>query len=114
MTTKDQMVQSASYQSLTHSKWDCKYHIVFIPKFRKKALYGKVRPYIGKIFRELASHRDCKIIEGKMVNDHVHMLLSIPPKYAVSDIIGYMKGKSAIAVARHFHGKQRNFAGENF
>ena len=114
MNQKEQMIESSSYQSLTHSKWDCKYHIVFIPKCRKKVLYGKVRPFLGKIFHELASHRDCKIIEGNMVKDHVHMLISIPPKHSVSDIVGYIKGKSAIAVALHFHGKQRNFAGESF
>lgn len=114
MNQKEQTIESSSYQSLTHSKWDCKYHIVFIPKCRKKVLYGKVRPFLAKIFHELASHRDCKIIEGNMVKDHVHMLISIPPKHSVSDIVGYIKGKSAIAVARHFHGKQRNFAGESF
>ena len=113
MNEKDCMT-SSSYQSLTHSKWDCKYHIVFIPKCRKKVLYGKVRPYLGKVFHELAGHKDCKIIKGNMVMDHVHMLIAIPPKHAVCDIIGYIKGKSAISVARHFHGKQRNFSGESF
>ena len=90
----------SSYQSLSHSKWDCKYHIIFVPKYRKKVLYGKIRKFLGPLFHELASHRNCKIIEGHMVQDHVHMLIAISPKYSVSEIIGYIKGKSAISVAR--------------
>ena len=76
-----------TYESLNHSKWDCKYHVVFIPKCRKKALYGKVRKYLGTVFHELASQRGSKILEGHMVQDHVHMLIKIPPKYAVSEVI---------------------------
>ncbi|HSX03910.1 MAG TPA: IS200/IS605 family transposase [Rhabdochlamydiaceae bacterium] len=91
-----------SYESLTHSKWDCKYHIVFIPKGRKKALYGSVRKFLGPVFHELASQRGSTIIEGHMVQDHVHMLIKIPPKYSVAEVVGYIKGKSAIAVARQF------------
>jgi putative transposase len=105
---------SSSYESLSHSKWDCKYHLVFVPKFRKKVLYGKIRAFLAPLFHELASHRGCKIEKGGMVQDHVHMLISIPPKYAVSEVVGYIKGKSAIAVARKFGGKQRNFNGESF
>ena len=101
-----------SYESLSHSKWDCKYHIVFIPKGRKKVLYGKIRKYLGKVFHGLASQRESKIIEGHMVQDHVHMLIRIPPKYSVAEVIGYIKGKSAIAVARQFGGKTQNFNGE--
>jgi putative transposase len=103
---------TSSYESLSHSKWDCKYHIVFISKGRKKALYGKVRKFLGPVFHELASQRECKIIEGHMLNDHVHMMIRIPPKYAVATVVGYIKGKSAIAVARQFGGRQRNFNGE--
>ncbi len=103
---------STTFESLSHSKWECKYHIVFVPKWRRKVLYGKVREYLGKTFHELANQRDCKIIKGNMVQDHVHMLISIPPKYSVAEIVGYIKGKSAIAVARQFGGKQRNFNGE--
>jgi len=102
----------SSYESLTHSKRDCKYHIVFIPKCRKKALYGRVRKFLGPIFHELAAQRGSTIVEGHMVQDHVHMLIKIPPKYSVAEIIGYIKGKSAIAVARQFGGRQRNFNGE--
>ena len=105
---------TSSYESLTHSKWDCKYHIVFIPKGRKKALYGKIRKFLGPVFHELASQRGATILEGHMVQDHVHMLIKIPPKYSVAEVVGYIKGKSAIAVARHFGGRQRNFNGEKF
>lgn len=103
-----------SYQSLSHSRWDCKYHLVFVPKYRKKKLYGEIRTYLGPVFRELARQKECEILEGHMVQDHVHMLIAIPPKYAVSQIVGYIKGKSAISVARQFGGKKRNYNGENF
>ena len=91
-----------------------KYYLVFVPKFRKKVLYGKIRKYLGPVFRELARHKQCEIVEGHMVQNHVHMLINIPPKYAVSEIVGYIKGKSAIAVARQFDGRKRNFNGESF
>jgi len=103
-----------SYESLSHSKWECKYHVVFVPKYRKKVLYGKIRKFLGPVFHELASQRRSKILEGHMVQDHVHMLIQIPPKYAVSEVVGYIKGKSAIAVARQFAGRKRNFNGESF
>lgn len=102
----------SSYKSLSHSKWDCKYHVVFIPKGRRKELYGSVRKFLANVFHELASQKGCKIEEGHMVQDHVHMMIHIPPKYSVAEIIGYIKGKSAIAVARQFSGRQRNFNGE--
>ena len=102
------------YETLSHTKWECKYHIVFIPKYRRKVLYGKLRTHLGKIFRELARQRDCEIIEGHVMPDHVHMLISIPPKYAVSQVIGFIKGKSAIHIARAFVGKRRNYVGQNF
>ena len=88
---------TSSYESLAHSKWDCKYHIVFVPKNRKRVLYGKVRKYLGPVFHELAGKRGSKIIKGGMVQDHVHMLIAIPPKYSVAEVIGYIKGKSAIS-----------------
>jgi REP-associated tyrosine transposase len=105
-------MSSTTFESLSHSKYDCKYHVVFVPKGRKKILYGKVRAFLAKTFHELANQKGCKIEKGNMVQDHVHMLISIPPKYSVAEIIGYIKGKSAIAVARQFGGKQRNFNGE--
>ena len=103
---------TSTYESLSHSKWDCKYHIVFIPKCRKKQLYGKIRKFLGPVFHELSQQRGSKILEGHMVQDHVHMLIKIPPKYSVSEVIGYIKGKSAIAVARQFGGRRHNFSGE--
>lgn len=108
------MQTTSVYESLSHSKWDCKYHIVFIPKYRKKELYGKIREFLKKALHELAEQRGSKIIAGNLVGDHVHMLVSIPPKYSVSEVVGYLKGKSAIAVARQFGGKKRNFNGEKF
>ena len=106
-STKGNIMTTSSYESLSHSKWDCIYHIVFIPKGRKKALYGKIRKFLGSVFHQLAKQRGSTIIEGHMVQDHVHMLIKIPPKYSVSQVIGYIKGKSAIAVARQFGGRQK-------
>jgi putative transposase len=102
------------YQNLSHTRWDCKYHVVFIPKRRKKAIYGALRKNLGEIFRELAQQRECKVVEGHLMADHVHMCLSIPPKLSVSNAVGYIKGKSAISIARNFGGRQRNFTGEVF
>ena len=102
------------YKSLSHTRWDCKYHVVFIPKKRKKAIFGAIRKHLGKILHELADQKECKILEGHLMTDHVHMCISIPPKYSVSNVVGYIKGKSAISIARHFMGKSRNFAGESF
>ena len=101
------------YEKLKHTTWECKYHIVFIPKFRRKTIFGQLRPKLGEIFRDLASQREVKIVEGHLMQDHVHMLLSIPPKYSVSKVVGFLKGKSAIAVARLF-GRRRNFVGQSF
>jgi len=101
-----------SYTSSSHSRWDCKYHLVFVPYQRRKVLYGKVRKYLGRVFHDLAKQRGSKIIEGHMVQDHVHMLIEIPPRYSLSEVVGYIKGKSAIAVAREFGGRKKNFTGE--
>ena len=100
--------------SLCHSSWDCKYHIVWIPKYRRKALFGKIRRYLIEILHELAKQKESQIVAGNMALDHVHICISIPPKYAVSQVVGFMKGKSAIYVARNIVGRQRNFIGENF
>ncbi len=99
---------------MSHTKWQCKYHVVFIPKCRRKALYGVTRKKLGEVFHQLARQKECEIEEGHIMPDHIHMLISIPPKYAVSSVIGYIKGKSAIHVARHFCGKARNYAGQSF
>ena len=102
------------YQSLNHSRWDCKYHVVFIPKGRRKTLYVHVRKDLGEVFRRLASQKECRIEEGHMMSDHVHMTISIPPKYSVAEVIGYIKGKSAIHVARVYGGRKQNFVGQHF
>ena len=103
-----------NYRSLNHSKWACQYHVVFIPKYRKKAIYGELRRYLGDVLRRLARQRESDVEEGNLLADHVHMLLSIPPKHAVADVIGYIKGKSAIHIAREFAGRPRNFVGQHF
>ena len=100
-------------RSLRHSVWHCKYHVVFIPKYRRKAIFGQLRQELGRVFRDLAHQRESEIEEGHMMADHVHMLISIPPKYAVAQVIGFIKGKSAIHIARTYRGR-RNARGENF
>jgi putative transposase len=87
---------------------------VFIPKYRKKLLYGQLRSYVGDILRMMARQKECEIEEGHLCEDHVHMLISIPPKYSVSQIVGYIKGKSAIYIARNFTGYKMNFGGQKF
>jgi len=103
-----------TYESLSHTRWECKYHIVFIPKYRRKALFGEIRKHMGELFHELARQRESKIEEGHLMPDHVHILISIPPKYSVSEVMGFMKGKSAIHIARTFAGKRQNFVGQHF
>ena len=102
------------YESLNHTKWECKYHVVFIPKYRRKALYASLRKHLGSVFRELARQKESEIGEGHLMVDHVHMLLSIPPKYSVSQVLGYLKGKSAIHIARTYAERRRNFVGQHF
>jgi len=99
--------------SLAHSRYDCKYHVVFVPKIRKKVLFVKIRQYLRGVFHELARQRGCEILSWHISPDHARMCISIPPEYEVSEVVGYLKGKSAMAVARQFGGKQRNFNGEN-
>lgn len=101
-------------QSLSHSKWECKYHVVFIPKYRRKALFGQLRRHLGEVFHRLARQKESQIEEGYLMPDHVHMLISIPPKYAVSQVVGYIKGKSAIHIARNYGERKRNFVGQHF
>ncbi len=101
------------YESLHHTKWECKYHVVWIPKWRKRVLYGQLRKELGQILRGLAMQKESEVMEGTLKADHVHMVISIPPKYSVSQVVGYVKGKSAIWVARAT-GKSRNFVGQNF
>ncbi len=102
------------HESLSHTTWDCKYHVVFIPKCRRKTLYQQLRRYLGEVFRKLAGQRESRIEEGHLMLDHVHMLIAIPPKYAVSQVMGYIKGKSAIHLARVYGERRRNFVGQHF
>ena len=102
------------FESLSHSRWECKYHVVFIPKGRRKALSGQLRPYLGEVLRRLAAQKESRIEEGHLMPDHVHMMISIPPKYSVSQVVGYIKGKSAIHLARVYGERRRNFIGQHF
>src|SRR6056297_2796797 len=100
--------------SLNHTRWECKYHIVFIPKYRRKTLFGQIRRELGEVFHRLARQKESLVEEGHVMPDHVHMMISIPPKYAVAQVVGYIKGKSAIHIARTFGKRARNFTGEHF
>ena len=102
------------YESLCHTAWECKYHVVFIPKCRRKVLYAQLRRYLGEVFRRLAKQKESRIEEGHLMSDHVHMLIAIPPKYAVSQVIGFIKGKSAIHLARVYGERKRNYVGQHF
>ena len=100
--------------NLNHTKWECKYHVVFIPKCRRKVLYGELRRYLGEVFRGLAVQKESRIEEGHLMPDHVHRMIAIPPKYAVSQVVGFIKGKSAIHLARVYGERRRNFVGQHF
>ena len=103
-----------AYRSLSHTVWDCKFHVVFIPKCRRKTLYSGLRRHLGGVFRQLAAQKGCEIVEGHLMPDHVHMMIAIPPKLAVSQVVGYIKGKSAIHLARVYGERKRNFVGQHF
>jgi putative transposase len=102
------------FQNLSHTVWECKYHIVWIPKCRRKVLYGELRKHLGTIFKGLAMQKESNILEGHLMPDHIHILVSIPPKYSVAQVVGFIKGKSAIQIARTFNGRKRNFTGQHF
>ena len=102
------------YRSLRHTKWECKYHVVFIPKYRKRAIYGALRRRLGDVLRTLAEQKESRIEEGHLMSDHVHIMISIPPKYSVAQVVGYIKGKSAIHIARNYAERRRNFVGQHF
>src|SRR3977135_1695544 len=99
------------YRRLNHTKWDCKYHVVFIPECRRKTLYGELRRHLGEVFRQLAKQKESQSEEGHLMPDHVHMTISIPPKYAVSQVVGFIKGKSAIHLARVYGEGKSNCGG---
>ena len=103
-----------THESLKHTTWECKYHVVFIPKCRRNVLYQGIRQELGTGFRRLAEQWECRVEEGHLMPDHVHMLMSVPPKYSVSNVMGFIKGKSAIHIARVYAGRRRNFVGQHF
>ena len=101
-------------KSLSHTAWECKYHIVLIPKYRKKSMYVQLRKYLTTVLKELAYQRESEIEEGHLREDHVHIMVSVPPKYSISQVVGYLKGKSAIQIARTYMGRKKNFVGYKF
>ena len=103
-----------SVKTLCHTKWECKYHVVWIPNYRRKVLYGQLRRHLGDLLHGFARQKESQILEGHLCMDHIHMLISVPPKYSVSQVIGYIKGKSAIHIARTYLGQRRNFNGMHF
>jgi putative transposase len=107
-------MESIVYESLKHTKWECNYHVVFIRKYRKKRLYQELRQHLGAVFRDLARPKECQVEEGHWMPDQVQMLLAIPPKYAVAQVMGFLKGKSAIHIARVWGGRKHQFVGQHF
>ena len=102
------------WQSQSHVRWYCAYHLIFVPKYRKRRFYGQLRGEIGKILRDLCSHKECEVLEGHAMPDHIHLLVQVPPKLSVANMVGYVKGKSAIRIHREYLGKERNFTGFHF
>ena len=96
-------------ESLNHTVWDCKYHVVWIPKYRRKLVYKDLRRELGELFRELAQQKESTVEEGHRQTDHLHMLISIPPKYLVAQVVGFIKGKSVMQIARVFMSRRKNF-----
>ena len=101
-------------ESVAHTRWDCKYHVIFIPKYRRKALFHELRKELGPVFRRLAEEKESRVEDGHLMEDHVHMLLSVPPKHSVAQVVGFIKGKSAIHIARTYVGVRKNFTGQHF
>lgn len=100
--------------SLAHTQWNCKYHIVFAPKYRRQAIYGKIKSDIGKMLRKLCEYKGVEIIEAEACKDHIHMLLSIPPKYSVSQIVGYLKGKSSLMIFEKYANLKYKYGNRHF
>ncbi len=99
---------------LCHTKWECKYHVVWIPTYRNKSIYKELRQYLGSLLKDLASQKECTIVEGHLMSDHVHILIAIPPKYSVSQVVGFIKGKSAISIARTYMGRRKKLHKSKF
>ena len=100
--------------SLSHTRWNCKYHIVFIPKYRRKEIYGKIRIDIGQILRQLCVYKDVEIIEAHAMSDHIHMMIRIPPKISVSSFMGYLKGKSSLMIFERHANLKYKYGNRNF
>lgn len=101
------------FERLSHSVWDCKFHIVFIPKYRQKRIYGEIKRDLRELFHKLCHQKECRIITCFLMKDHVHMLIKIPPKYSVSHVVGFLKGKTALYAAQRF-GRRRKYRGYHF
>jgi putative transposase len=102
------------WRSQAHVKWECKYHVIIVPKYRKKKLFGNLRREIGEILRELCRQKGVELVEGKAMPDHVHMLLSVPPKFSIAMVVGYLKGKSAIRIHRQLEKTSGTLFGRSF
>ena len=102
------------WQSQSHVRWYCRYHIVFVPKYRRRSVYGSLRRNIGEIFRELCRQHSVELVEGHAMPDHIHLCLSVPPKYSVANTVGFLKGKSAIRIHREYLGRRKQFTGFHF
>ena len=102
------------YECSSHAAWECKYHVVFIPKCRRRTSCGELRKHLGEVFRKLAQQKESRIEEGHLMPDRVHMMIARPPKYTVSQVVGYIEGKSAIHLARVYAERKRNFVGQHF
>ena len=100
--------------SISHTRWNCKYHIIWIPKYRRKVIFGKLRKEIGQIIRQLCSYKEIEVIEGSISSDHIHMYVSIPPKYSISQIVGYLKGKSSLVIFEKFANLKYKFGNRHF
>ena len=111
---RNQVVMKLDTSSLAHTKWECKYHIVFAPKYRRQIIYGKIRLDIGKMLRKLCEYKGVEIIEAEVCKDHIHMLVSIPPKYSVAQIMGYLKGKSSLMIFEKYANLKYKYGNRNF
>ena len=102
------------WKTLSHVKWECKYHVIIVPKYRKRLIYGRLKKEMGKILRELFRQKGVEVLEGHAMIDHVHVCVSIPPKLSIAEVIGFVKGKSAIQIHRNYLGRKQNFTGFHF
>ena len=112
--SKEDQVEKLDTDSLAHTQWNCKYHIVFAPKYRRQIMYGKIKADIGIMLRKLCEYKEVEIIEAEACKDHIHMLVSIPPKYSVSQIMGYLKGKSSLMIFEKYANLKYKYGNRHF